>query len=267
MPLQILIVQHADKESMPGDPGLTETGHLQARACGVALARHASFHELWSSPLRRALETAGHLADARGVPSSAIGQDDRLSERMNWPGEPAQTRAEFRREWERATADREYQPAFGDSSRAVGDRFAAFLTELRDRLPDGRVIVVAHGGVTVDLVRTWFGDDLLNALAPGAIEHGLSACGITAITLDDEKRSLLCVDITPDRQDLLWGTTRSLVHQPESTPWWSAAADGDQAERTSPLAGSHSAGMRESSGKNSCLNSDPRVPYICHNVS
>lgn len=127
---------------------------------------------------------------------------------MNWPGEPHQTSAEFRRDWERTTADRDFQPAFGDSSRAVGDRFAAFLTELHDGLPDGRVIVVAHGGVTVDLVRTWFGDDLVNELAPDAIERGIDPCGITAITLDDEKRSLRCVGDTPDRQDLPWGTTR-----------------------------------------------------------
>lgn len=208
MPLQIFIVQHAEKESTPGDPRLTVTGHLQALACGVLLDRHAPFNELWSSPLRRALETAAHLADALGIPASAIKQDDRVRERLNWPGEPAQTRAEFRQDWDRTTTDREFQPAFGDSSRAAGDRFAAFLGELHDRLPDGRAIVVAHGGVTVDLLRTWFGDDLVNELAPGAIEHGLPACGITAITLDDEKRSLRCVGDTAGRQDLPWGTTR-----------------------------------------------------------
>lgn len=36
MPLRIFIVQHAEKESRPGDPGLTESGHRQAR-----LWRHA----------------------------------------------------------------------------------------------------------------------------------------------------------------------------------------------------------------------------------
>ena len=208
MPLQVLIVQHAEKEATPGDPGLTETGHRQARTCGVVLASHAPFDELWSSPLRRALETTAHLAEAPGFRSPGIRQDDRVRERLNWPGAPAQTRAEFRQEWERTTADREFQAASGDSSRAAGDRFASFLGELHDRLPHGRVIVVAHGGVTVDLLRTWFGDDLVNGLAPGAINHGLRACGITAITLDDEKRSLLCVADTPDRQDLPWGSTR-----------------------------------------------------------
>lgn len=191
MTFTVFIVQHAEKEPTSGDPGLTETGHRKAWACGDALARSGAFDELWSSPQRRALETAFHLATAVGFPDTAIQQDDRIRERMDWPGEPDQTRADFAREWARSTADREFQPAFGDSSRAAGDRFAAFLTGLRDRLPDGRVIVVAHGGVTIDLLRTWFGDNRVEDLAPGAIEHGIPACGMTIMTLEQDTRTLL----------------------------------------------------------------------------
>lgn len=209
MPLRIFIVQHAEKESGPGDPGLTETGHRQARVCGAALAGHGPFDELWSSPQRRALETAAHLADALGVSQLAVRRDDRTRERLNWLCEPAQTRAEFRGDWERTTANREFQPAFGDSSRAAGDRFVAFLLELHDRLLQGCVIVVAHGGVTVDLVRTWFGDDLVNELAPGAIEHGIRSCGLTTITLDFDGRTLLGIGADVDgvarRRDAVTG--------------------------------------------------------------
>lgn len=208
MSLHVFIIQHAEKELTPGNPGLTALGHRQARTCGAALVRHAPFNELWSSPQRRALETAAHLANALGVSPSTIRNDIRIRERLNWPGEPAQTRAEFRREWDRTTAEREYQPAFGDLSRDAGDRFASLLTALHDRLPAGRVIVVAHGGVTVDLVRTWFGDNLVNALAPTSIAHGIASCAVSAIALDDERRTMLCVGDTPERQDLSWGTTR-----------------------------------------------------------
>lgn len=193
MSLQVFIVQHAQKEPNPDDPGLTGTGHHQARMCGVALARLGPFDKLWSSPQRRARETASDLAMALGIPQTAIQQDGRIRERMNWPGTPHQTRADFAQEWERSTAEREFQPAFSDSSRAAADRFAAFLRELHDRLPDGRVIVVAHGGVTIDLLRTWFGDDQVEELAPGAIERGISPCGITAIILDPAERSLLSI--------------------------------------------------------------------------
>ena len=201
MPLQVFIVQHAEKTPIPGDPGLTATGHRQARACGAALARFGPFDELWTSPLCRAVETAVHLATALGVSDALVQRDDRLRERMNWVGEPEQTLATFQRDWERSTADREFQPAFGDSSRAAGDRFAAFLTELRDLLPDGRVIVVAHGGVTIDLVRTWFGDDLVQEIASGAIEHGIDPCCITRIMMDDREHILLCVGETLAQQD------------------------------------------------------------------
>lgn len=208
MTLHVSIVQHAEKEPTPGDPGLTTLGHRQARTCSVALARSGPFDELWSSPLRRAVETAGHLANALGLLSSAIRRDVRIQERVNWPGEPAQSLTAFRREWDWSTADRDFLPSLGDSSRAAGDRFAAFLTELHERLPDGQVIVVAHGGVTVDLLRTWFGDDLVNALAPDAIAHGIPPCGITTITLDGELRGLLCVGDTPDWQDRPWRMKR-----------------------------------------------------------
>lgn len=210
MTLRLFIVQHAEKEPTPGDPGLTMLGHLQARACGDSLALLGPFDELWSSPLRRALETAAQLAGALGLPSSAIRNDDRIRERLNWPGEPAQTRVEFRREWDLSTTDRDFEPTFGDSSRAAGDRFASFLTELHDRLPVGRVIVVAHGGVTIDLVRTWFGDDLVNELVPDAIGRGIDPCGITLIALDDEKRSLRCVGDTLDRRDLSMENDRAV---------------------------------------------------------
>lgn len=198
MPLDVIIVQHAEKERTPGDPGLTPFGHDQARQCGGNLSMAGTIDELWSSPLRRALETAEHVAFALGFPDSAIRTDDRIRERINWPGEPHQSQAAFRWDWERSTADRDFRPAFGDSSRGAGDRFAAFLDELHGRRPDGRIVVVAHGGVTVDLVRTWFGDEHVRGLAVGVMEHGIDPCGITRITIDGDDRTLLGIgaDIT-----------------------------------------------------------------------
>lgn len=190
MSLEVIIVQHAEKEPLPGDPGLTPLGHDQARQCGVWLRSAGPVDELQSSPLRRAVETASHFAAALGLPGTAIRQDTRIRERINWPGEPQQSREAFQRDWERSIADRHFQPAFGDSSRAAGDRFAAYLTELHGRLPHGRVIVVAHGGATVDLVRTWFGDEHVRRLAPSVFEHGISPCGITQIALGGDRRGL-----------------------------------------------------------------------------
>lgn len=193
MPLEVIIVQHAEKEPTPGDPGLTAPGHEQARRVGVRLQAVGRIDELWSSPPRRSIETAGHIATALAHPASAIRRDDRIRERINWPGEPHQTRDDFRREWERSTADRDFRPRFGDSSRAAGDRFAAFLDERYAARPAGRIVVVAHGGVTVDLVRNWFGDAHVRGRAIGAIEHGIAPCAITRLTFDGGGRTLHAV--------------------------------------------------------------------------
>jgi broad specificity phosphatase PhoE len=55
------------------------------------------------------------------------------------------------------------------------------------------VLIVSHGGVTVDLARTWFGDERVRDLAPGAIEHGIPACAVTRICLDRDGKTLHAV--------------------------------------------------------------------------
>src|ERR1700750_3232189 len=76
------VVQHGEKESRPGDPGLTDLGCRQAS--GTASWLHqVGVSAVFSSPMRRARETAGFIASAIGVP---VREDSRLRERMNWDG-------------------------------------------------------------------------------------------------------------------------------------------------------------------------------------
>ena len=79
--LTVEIVQHAEKERLPGDPGLTELGLEQALATARWLGSGERPVAVWSSPMRRALETARPIADQFGV---ALRTDPRLRERMNW---------------------------------------------------------------------------------------------------------------------------------------------------------------------------------------
>lgn len=81
--------------------------------------------------------------------------DSRLTERMNWDG--SVPIGEFLAEWARATADRDYTPSAGESSRAAGKRFRSFIEAHAES--DAAVAVACHGGVTVDLLRTLLGDD------------------------------------------------------------------------------------------------------------
>jgi len=61
----IYLVQHGDKERLAGDPGLTELGSGQAGATARWL-QGAGLQALFSSPLRRARETAAAIAAATG---------------------------------------------------------------------------------------------------------------------------------------------------------------------------------------------------------
>jgi broad specificity phosphatase PhoE len=167
------VVQHGEKESRPGDPGLTDLGCRQAS--GTASWLHqVGVSAVFSSPMRRARETAGFIASAVGVP---VREDGRLRERMNWDGpEPFE---EFLAEWAASVRDRSFVPRTGDSSWRAGERFLAFLREVAGN--PGPVVVCTHGGVTVDLLRTLIGDQ---ALPPRLLAEGIPACAIT--TLDDE---------------------------------------------------------------------------------
>lgn len=177
MTRRIHIVQHGDKIREPGDPGLSDLGHRQAATTASWLVDHEVVVAIWSSPLRRAIETATPIASAFGLDLRA---DDRLRERMNWDGSiPFE---DFIGDWEQATADRSFRPRIGDSSDDAADRFLVALDDITASVPDGSTaIVVAHGGVTVDALRTILGDDALTLAAPTLIDDGVPSAAITRL--------------------------------------------------------------------------------------
>lgn len=172
---RIVIVQHGEKVSAPGDPGLTAFGVDQARRTAQALQRVGPHSALLSSPLRRARETAEPVARVLGL---QVEVDDRLTERMNWDGESDFD--DFISEWQQATADRDYVPTAGDSSRAAGARF---MEALDQRCQEGAasLIAVAHGGVTVDLLRTILGDAIVEENWPALLHDGVPPCALTRL--------------------------------------------------------------------------------------
>jgi broad specificity phosphatase PhoE len=164
------LVQHGEKERLPGDPGLTQAGRQQAIQAGQWL-RDQGVRTLYSSPMRRALQTAGGIASVTGL---AIQTDARLRERLNWDGR--QPFDAFLDLWARTTDDRDLVPPGGESSRQAGARLMAFLADLP--ATPSPVAAVTHGGVTIDLLRTLLGDD---ALPPGLLSAGIPPCAITAV--------------------------------------------------------------------------------------
>lgn len=167
----VYLVQHGEKEPLPGDPGLTRRGLEQARLAGRRL-RGLGISALYSSPMRRARETAEGIASVTGL---TVRCDARLRERLNWDGGlPFDA---FMDLWARTMRDRDWEPADGESSRQAGMRLQEFLSGLADT--PGPVAAVTHGGVTVDLLRNLLGDDAV-PLAQ-VMAAGIPPCAVTAV--------------------------------------------------------------------------------------
>lgn len=169
------MVQHGDKEPFAGDPGLTEVGRRKSQATAEWLRSAQGVTRVVTSPMLRAVETARPIAEALELDEAT---DGRLRERMNWEGQE-QTLDEFLSEWRRASMDRSFTPQCGDSSGEAADRFLAVLTELATTGDEGDIAVVAHGGVTVDAIRTVLGDETLLSQQPALIDEGVPPCAIT----------------------------------------------------------------------------------------
>jgi broad specificity phosphatase PhoE len=166
----VYLVQHGEKESLPGDPGLTATGRRQATRTGRWL-RGLELHTLYASPMRRAQETAECLASVTGL---TVQPDARLRERLNWDGSlPFEA---FLALWARTRHDRDFAPGAGESSRQAGARLQAFLAGLSGT--PGPVAAVTHGGITTDLLCNLLGED---ALPPQLLDQGIPPCAVTAI--------------------------------------------------------------------------------------
>ena len=164
------LVQHGEKEPLPGDPGLTGTGREQATRTGRWL-RGLGIRALFSSPMRRARETAEGIASVNGL---EVRPDARLRERLNWDGSlPLDA---FLALWARTMRDRDWVPPDGESSRQAGTRLREFLAVLAGT--PGPVAVVTHGGITLDLLRNLLGDE---SVPPPVLATGVPPCAVTAM--------------------------------------------------------------------------------------
>lgn len=185
MGLRVLIVQHGEKEREPGDPGLTARGRAQAEASADWICARARPVAVHTSPYRRAVETAAPLVAATGL---ELVTDPRLRERLNWDGGPFDRFAE---DWRRTSSDRSFVPRTGDSSHDAADRFVAALDDLAAAHAEGVAVVVAHGGVTVDVLRTLLGEEAVWADAPDLVAEGVPPGAVTTLVHDDGRWSVV----------------------------------------------------------------------------
>lgn len=130
------------------NPGLSDRGRAQAALLASRL-RGRPFAGLYTSPLRRALETASVLGESVGFHAQPVDglQEIRLGA---WEGKTAEEiRAIYGNAYDR-WHDSPLEapgPPGGEEIRAFQQRAIAALEDLRKEHPDGNVLVVTHGGV------------------------------------------------------------------------------------------------------------------------
>jgi probable phosphoglycerate mutase len=139
--MELLLVRHARPlraESIdgPADPGLSPLGRRQAEALAAWLAPEA-IDAIYTSPLRRALETAAPLAIALGadpVPEPALAEYD------------ADATAYIPIEELKAAGDPRWM-ALPDDIAGFQGRVIDGVDRLAAAHPSQRIVLVCHGGV------------------------------------------------------------------------------------------------------------------------
>jgi broad specificity phosphatase PhoE len=156
---EVLLVRHADAtpqtaaESEPSeravyrDLPLTDEGRRQAQALGKRLAG-AAVTTIYSSPVRRAIETAQAISRAIG---RAIAYDDRLREAeiggLDQPRHPAEFGAHLERLAELAITHRGWSQIRGsEASDSIRTRMRDAIDAIAANHPGKRIVAVTHAG-------------------------------------------------------------------------------------------------------------------------
>lgn len=181
--LTIHLIRHGQKESNPGDPGLTELGISQAKLAGKYLSQFP-ISKIIASPYKRTQQTAQNIGEQLGLDFET---HDALKERMNWDHESI-PKEEFLSEWTKATHDRNYIPKWGSSSQATGKGINELVKSFKSVQPQ-HIVLVSHGGAIVDFLRTVCGDEAIKELEkqyPEGKDYQMLNCSINTIIFGEE---------------------------------------------------------------------------------
>ena len=150
--MELVLVRHAQPVrveqgtvSGPTDPGLSDTGHTQARRLAAWLAVEP-IDAVLTSPLCRARETAAPLAAMLGVTAEVV---DGVAEYDAASGEyiPIEELRAAKDERWFATIEGRWADVGGVDPREFQTRVVPAVEELVERFRGQRVVVVTHGGV------------------------------------------------------------------------------------------------------------------------
>jgi len=148
--LRVIGVRHGEVHNPDGviyagleGYGLSDLGNTQAAGVAEALDG-VGVVAVYSSPLERAMQTAGAVADRLGLP---IRTDERLYEWKHWQQWAGMTWEELRTKGRDAWEAYQHDPGSvttGESLAELGDRVESWLTDVGRDHNDGVVVGVTH---------------------------------------------------------------------------------------------------------------------------
>ncbi len=149
----LTIVRHGQTPANTGgvwhgstDTPLSDEGHVQAERVAAHLARtRADAVALYSSPLTRALHTAGPIGEALGL-ELRVREDLQEYHLGEWEGLTYHELMTEHRLFERMHADPDWRPGGGESARQVAERLSGALRAIASQHPGERCVVVSHAG-------------------------------------------------------------------------------------------------------------------------
>lgn len=151
------------------DIDLNEEGRAQAAAVVQALG--TGFDALYSSPLKRAYQTAQAIAEHAEKP---IIVDERLSERdfgslqgKSWVEIQAETGIDMKAITKMEEYD--FRPYGGESAGDVKERLLSFLDDLKTK-PYARVCIVCHSGI-ISMMRHLYPNDVTDHISNTSINE------------------------------------------------------------------------------------------------
>lgn len=141
--------QHTSVTDLP----LLPEGEEQARNLRTSLAGR-QFVEVWVSPRRRAVRTA----ELAGLTATRTEEDLVEVDYGGYEGKTTpEIRAELGRPWTLWNDGTIPGNSPGETLAAVAERVDRVLADVKERLPDGDVALVAHGHVLRVLTARWLG--------------------------------------------------------------------------------------------------------------
>lgn len=174
------------------DSPLNERGMAQARALAQRIAREQlPIHVIYSSPLRRAQQTAAFVAEALG--GTHIIADPGLAEFHlgEWEGLTYDQLKDEKHLWELMADDPDFAPPGGESPRAFAMRLLHSFQTIMQTHSGESVAIVGHGGAIATALSlildqsgdTWRQYQVLNA-------------SLSKLVLDPDPRLALLSDVS-----------------------------------------------------------------------